>query len=346
MYNSDSNMTSDEEDEHFSSYSSQSSQPETPDHTFPANPHMEQWLDPNDEIQRAMAASLAEYESQPIQASTCECMPASLMDPLPDGTYNQSHDGLYMPSSTARQVFGSTAASSHTLIVYQVTPLITIPSESQDEEPIDLPMDDVSPVWVVLRGMSPDSATYLNDDAIRQLTGQAEIRSPVKCRLTPVTAPIPMGSKVTIRPLDRRFIELKDQAEFIAGSIGRLHKILWPGQIIRVYSAELDEVIRLMVQDVAAETVPEPPPDMLVQVTDCDLEIDFDIPTEWFKKPDANPTEWFKKKPEPPEPPATSKPPVQAIEATNAPEMARLTPAELRAQRLAYFNKQSANGAS
>jgi hypothetical protein len=136
-----------------------------------------------------------------------------------------------------------------------------------------------------------------------------------------------MGTHATLRPLDRRFIELKDQAEFMAGSIGRMHKILWPGQIIRVYSAELDEVIRLMVQDVAAESVPEPPPDMLVQVTDCDLEIDFDVPDEWYKKPDPVPI-----------------PQVQVPDPE--PEVARLTPAELRAQRLAYFNKQSANGAN
>ena len=337
MYNADSNMISDEEDEHFSSYASPSSHDASP-----VNPYHERWIDPTNEIQQAMAASLAEYESQPIQPITCECITTTLMDPLPDGTYNQSHDGLYMPSSTARQVFGSTAASSHALIVYQVTPLITIPSEIPYEEPIDLPMDDAPPVWAVLRGVSPDSATYLNEDAIRQLTGQAEIGGPVKCRLAPVTNTIPMGTHATLRPLDRRFIELKDQSEFIAGSIGRMHKVLWPGQIIRVYSAELDEVIRLMVQDVSADSVPEPPPDMLIQVTDCDLEIDFDVPAEWYKKPDASPAEWYKRS----EPPATSKPPVQAIEATNEPEMARLTPAELRAQRLAYFNKQSANGAS
>ncbi len=321
MYNSDSNLMSEDEDEYSPSHSSTNSP--SSHQASPANPYRERWLDPEDEIQRAIAASLTEYESQPIQTITCECMHASLMDPLPDGTYNQSHDGLYMPSSTARQVFGSTAASSHALIVYQVTPLITIPSESPDEEPIELPMDDAPPVWAVLRGVSPDSATYLNEDAIRQLTGQAEIGGPVKCRLTPVTNTIPMGTHVTLRPLDRRFIELKDQSEFMAGSIGRMHKILWPGQIIRVYSAELDDVIRLMVQDVAAESVPEPPPGMLVQVTDCDLEIDFDIPAEWSKKQD----------------PLVSH--VQPVDVANEPEVARLTPGELRAQRLAYFAKRT-----
>lgn len=330
MYNSDSNMMSEDEDVYSPSYSSSTNSPSS-HQPSPANPYRERWLDPEDEIQRAIAASLTEYESQPIKPVTTDCMPTSLMDPLPDNTYNQSHDGLYMPSSTARQVFGSTEASSHSLIVYQVTPLITIPSESTDEEPIDLPMDDAVPVWAVLRGVSPDSATYLNDDAIWQL-GESSSGGTVKCRLSPVITPIPMGSRVTFRPLDRRFIELKDQEAFMSGSIGRLHKVLWPGQIIRVYSTELDEVIRLMVQDVAADSVPEPPPDMLVQVTDCDLEIDFDIPTEWFKKPE----------------PPTASPLVQPViqEPKHEPEPVKLTPAELRAQRLAYFNKQSANGAN
>lgn len=324
MYNSDSNLMSEDDDVYSPPHSSTNS----PSIHQASPARYDQWLDPEDEIQRAIAASLTEYESQPIQPITCECMPASLMGPLPDVTYNQSHDGLYMPSSTARQVFGSSAAASHALIVYQVTPLITIPSESPGEEPIDLPVDDAVPVWAVLRGVSTDSTTYLNDDAIQQL-GQSETSGSCKYHLTPVATPIPMGTHVTLRPLDRRFIELKDQVEFMAGSIGRLHKILWPGQIIRVYSVELDEVIRLMVQDVTADSVPEPPPDMLVQVTDCDLEIDFEVPAEWFEKP---------------EPPVSSVQPIDSVD--DVQPVARLTPAELRAQRLAYFNKQSANGAS
>lgn len=282
--------------------------------------HHERWIDPEDEIQRALTASLAEYETQPIQSLTVECIPASLMpvDSTLVDNPEESHDGLYLPSSMARQVFGSTGASSHSLIVYQVSQIVTIPSEDPCEEPIDLPMDTDAPIWCVLRGVSPDSATYLNDDAVRQLG-----EFPVKCRLTPVTTGIPMGTKVTIRPLDRRFIELKDQETFMGRSIGHLHKVLWPGQILSVYSCELGAIIRLMVQDVSADSVPEPPPDMLVQVTDCDLEIDFDIPAEWYKKPDP--------------PPVTE--PAQPVQVEEP--VARLTPAELRAQRLAYFNKQN-----
>ena len=312
MYNSDSNMSySDDED----TPSSHNSSPASSRSPYGGVLH-ERWVDHEDEIQWAMAASLAEYETQPISSLTVECIPASIMEPTPalDCGKDESHDGLYLPASMARQVFGSADASSHSLIVYQVTPLITIPSEDPADESIDLPMDTDEPTWVVLRGMSPDSATYLNDDAVRQLG-----EFPAKCRLTPVTAPIPMGSKVTIRPLDRLFIELKDHEAFIGRSIGRLHKVLWPGQILRVYSSELDEVIRVIVQDVTADSVPEPPPNMLVQVTDCDLEIDFDIPAEWVKRPD---------------------PPIVVPEQEEEP-VARLTPAELRAQRLAYFSKQS-----
>jgi hypothetical protein len=314
MYNSDSNMSSHSDDEDTYNYSPSSHSP------YGGAPRHERWIDPEDEIQRAMAASLAEYETQPIQSLTVECIPASLMPA--DSTLvenpEESHDGLYLPSSMARQVFGSTDASSHSLIVYKVTPLITIPSEDPHEEPIDLPMDTDAPIWCVLRGVSPDSATYLNDDAVRQMG-----EFPVKCRLTPITTGIPMGTKVTIRPLDHRFIELKDQETFMGRSIGRLHKVLWPGQILSVYSCELGDIIRLMVQDVTADSVPEPPPDMLVQVTDCDLEIDFDIPAEWFKKPDTPPVTEPEPEPAMPEP------------------VAKLTRAELRAQRLAYFNKQN-----
>lgn len=311
MYNSDSNMSSHSDDEDTYNYSPSSHSP------YSSAPQHERWTDPEDEIQRAMAASLAEYETQPIQSLTVECMPTSLMpaDSALVENPEESHDGLCLPSSTARQVFGSTDASSHSLIVYKVTPIITIPSEDPGEDPLDLPMDTDAPIWCVLRGVSPDSATYLNDDAVRQMG-----EYPAKCRLTPITTGIPMGTKVTIRPLDRRFIELKDQEAFMCRSIGRLHKVLWPGQILSIYSSELNEVIRLIVQDVTADSVPEPPPDMLVQVTDCDLEIDFDIPAEWLKK---------------------SEPPTQPVVHEEEPVVARLTPAELRAQRLAYFSKQA-----
>lgn len=327
MYNSKSKMSnSDYEDtyENSSSHTSLSSSTHTPYRTH------ERWIDPTDEIQMAMATSLVEYESQPIQSLTVKCMPTSLMnvDSVLVNNPEESHDGLYLPSSMARQVFGSADASSHSLIVYQVTPIITIPLEDPSEEPVDLPMDTDEHAWVVLRGVSPDSATYLNDDAVRQLG-----EYPVKCCLTPVTNAIPMGTKVTIRPLDRRFIELKDQEAFIGRSIGRLHKVLWPGQILRVYSSELCDIIRLMVQDVTAESVPEPPPDMLVQVTDCDLEIDFDIPVEWTRK-QVTPAEGSRK----PVPPVTQPEPIVGHEEE---PVARLTPAELRAQRLAYFTKKT-----
>lgn len=277
-----------------------------------------------DQIQQVMSTSLQEYESSHNPNNlTVTCMYLTTMT---DESYGpeQSYDSIYLPSNMARQVY--TNQPSNSIQVFRIVPLVTIPPEdpASSESTIDIPLEDPPFIWAVLRGFVHESAGYLNNDTVDALC-EAGVEFPVKCQLEPVTSPIPMGTRIVLRPLDRRFIELKDQLNFISGSIGKHHKVLWTGQIIRVFSSELGETIRLIVQEAISESMPGSNAAMLIQVTDCDLAVDFDIPLEWIKKPEL---------------PKIEPPVIGALNNTNEePEqpVARLTPAELRAQRLAYF---------